>query len=217
MRITAQYATRKHVAVWRVLSASLPAVRQAPEDAEDGPPELLFIHGGHTSKVSDFSWNVSDDWVIASVAEDNILQARTALARPPLCAGSALLAAGAHAAWMAQGGCCRKSALRDLCHVTCMLWQPCGTANQALLARSRHHVLQQMHAGHVIFHGLTVWSGPGSRFGRWLKTYTRMTSRRPHEAVSASPLSWIGAVMIRRSHVGGVGYGRRLLPCACVL
>lgn len=47
---------------------------QSPEDAEDGPPELLFIHGGHTSKISDFSWNGNDDWVIASVAEDNILQ-----------------------------------------------------------------------------------------------------------------------------------------------
>ena len=95
------------VRVWPVLSASVPAVRQAPEDAEDGPPELLFIHGGHTSKVSDFSWNVSDDWVIASVAEDNILQARAALAGSPLCAGSALLAAGAHAAWVPQGACCR--------------------------------------------------------------------------------------------------------------
>jgi len=47
---------------------------QSPEDAEDGPPELLFIHGGHTSKVCDFSWNAQDPWVIASVAEDNILQ-----------------------------------------------------------------------------------------------------------------------------------------------
>ncbi|GAQ89441.1 Nucleosome remodeling factor subunit CAF1/NURF55/MSI1 [Klebsormidium nitens] len=47
---------------------------QTPEDAEDGPPELLFIHGGHTSKISDFSWNQNDDWVISSVAEDNILQ-----------------------------------------------------------------------------------------------------------------------------------------------
>ncbi len=47
---------------------------QSAEDAEDGPPELLFIHGGHTSKISDFSWNASDDWVVASVAEDNILQ-----------------------------------------------------------------------------------------------------------------------------------------------
>jgi histone-binding protein RBBP4 len=25
--------------------------QQSPQDAEDGPPELLFIHGGHTSKV----------------------------------------------------------------------------------------------------------------------------------------------------------------------
>ena len=47
---------------------------QTPEDAEDGPPELLFIHGGHTSKISDFSWNPCEDWVISSVAEDNILQ-----------------------------------------------------------------------------------------------------------------------------------------------
>ncbi len=47
---------------------------QTPEDAEDGPPELLFIHGGHTSKISDLAWNPNDDWVVASVAEDNILQ-----------------------------------------------------------------------------------------------------------------------------------------------
>lgn len=47
---------------------------QSPEDAEDGPPELLFVHGGHTSKVSDFTWNPNDDWVMSSVAEDNILQ-----------------------------------------------------------------------------------------------------------------------------------------------
>lgn len=47
---------------------------QDPEDAEDGPPELLFIHGGHTNKVSDFSWNANEPWVISSVAEDNILQ-----------------------------------------------------------------------------------------------------------------------------------------------
>ena len=48
--------------------------QQTPEDAEDGPPELLFIHGGHTAKISDFAWNGQDEWVVASVAEDNILQ-----------------------------------------------------------------------------------------------------------------------------------------------
>jgi len=47
---------------------------QSAEDAEDGPPELLFVHGGHTAKVSDFSWNLNDHWVVASVSEDNILQ-----------------------------------------------------------------------------------------------------------------------------------------------
>ena len=38
------------------------------------PPELLFIHGGHTNKVSELSWSLSEPWVLASVAEDNILQ-----------------------------------------------------------------------------------------------------------------------------------------------
>ncbi|XP_077246654.1 histone-binding protein MSI1-like isoform X2 [Tasmannia lanceolata] len=47
---------------------------QTAEDAEDGPPELLFVHGGHTDKISDFSWNRNEAWVISSVAEDNILQ-----------------------------------------------------------------------------------------------------------------------------------------------
>jgi histone-binding protein RBBP4 len=47
---------------------------QTPEDADDGPPELLFVHGGHTNKISDFSWNPNDPWVVCSVAEDNICQ-----------------------------------------------------------------------------------------------------------------------------------------------
>ncbi|TVU18586.1 hypothetical protein EJB05_34693, partial [Eragrostis curvula] len=47
---------------------------QTLEDAEDGPPELLFIHGGHTSEICDFSSNQCEDWVVASVAGDNILQ-----------------------------------------------------------------------------------------------------------------------------------------------
>uniref|UniRef100_A0A1J3D9S1 WD-40 repeat-containing protein MSI3 n=2 Tax=Noccaea caerulescens TaxID=107243 RepID=A0A1J3D9S1_NOCCA len=43
-------------------------------DAEDGPPELLFSHGGHKAKISDFAWNKDEPWVISSVAEDNSLQ-----------------------------------------------------------------------------------------------------------------------------------------------
>jgi len=47
---------------------------QSKEDAEDGPPELLFCHGGHTDNVADICWNPNDDWVMASVADDNVLQ-----------------------------------------------------------------------------------------------------------------------------------------------
>ena len=36
------------------------------------PPQ--FIHGGHTAKISDFSWNPNEPWVICSVSEDNIMQ-----------------------------------------------------------------------------------------------------------------------------------------------
>ncbi|KAJ0009991.1 hypothetical protein Pint_34303 [Pistacia integerrima] len=43
-------------------------------DAEDGPPELLFSHGGHKAKISDFSWNKNEPWVISSVADDNTVQ-----------------------------------------------------------------------------------------------------------------------------------------------
>jgi WD40 repeat protein len=34
----------------------------------------LFVHGGHTNKISDFSWNPANSWQICSVAEDNICQ-----------------------------------------------------------------------------------------------------------------------------------------------
>ncbi|RKP37932.1 WD40-repeat-containing domain protein [Dimargaris cristalligena] len=47
---------------------------QTPEDAEDGPPELLFVHGGHTSKISDVAWNPNEPWTMCSTAEDNICQ-----------------------------------------------------------------------------------------------------------------------------------------------
>ncbi|KAF7191886.1 Histone acetyltransferase [Pseudocercospora fuligena] len=47
---------------------------QTPEDAEDGPPEMLFMHGGHTNRISDFSWNKNDPWVMCSTGEDNLVQ-----------------------------------------------------------------------------------------------------------------------------------------------
>lgn len=47
---------------------------QTAEEKKDGPPELVFIHGGHTSRISDLSWNLNERLMMASVAEDNILQ-----------------------------------------------------------------------------------------------------------------------------------------------
>jgi histone-binding protein RBBP4 len=34
----------------------------------------LFMHGGHTNRVSDFAWNPNDPWVMVSAAEDNLIQ-----------------------------------------------------------------------------------------------------------------------------------------------
>jgi WD40 repeat protein len=61
----------RRVHVWDVARIGQP---QTALEAEDGPPELLFIHGGHTAKISDLCWNTTEDWVMASVGEDNILQ-----------------------------------------------------------------------------------------------------------------------------------------------
>lgn len=41
------------------------------EDAEDGPPEMLFIHGGHRANIPDFSWSPNEPFLMASVEEDN--------------------------------------------------------------------------------------------------------------------------------------------------
>ena len=46
----------------------------AEEQANEGPAELVFVHGGHTAKINDISWNPNDEWTLASVADDNVLQ-----------------------------------------------------------------------------------------------------------------------------------------------
>ncbi|CAJ0944761.1 unnamed protein product, partial [Mesorhabditis belari] len=69
--ILASSGTDRRLHVWDL---SKIGEDQSPEDAEDGPPELLFIHGGHTAKISDFSWNPNEPWVVCSVSEDNIMQ-----------------------------------------------------------------------------------------------------------------------------------------------
>lgn len=44
-----------------------------------------FIHGGHTAKISDFSWNPNEPWVICSVSEDNIMQVWQMVSEYVLC------------------------------------------------------------------------------------------------------------------------------------
>ncbi|WFC98420.1 Histone acetyltransferase type B subunit 2 [Malassezia yamatoensis] len=46
---------------------------QTAEDAEDGPAELLFVHGGHTSRPTDMAWSPQDPCKVATSAEDNIV------------------------------------------------------------------------------------------------------------------------------------------------
>ncbi|CXI50779.1 chromatin assembly factor 1 P55 subunit, putative [Plasmodium berghei] len=48
-------------------------IEQTYEDSQDGPPELIFIHGGHSSNVLDFSLNSSYSMMISSISEDNSL------------------------------------------------------------------------------------------------------------------------------------------------
>lgn len=71
--ILASCSADRRVAIWDL---SRIGMEQSEEDAEDGPPELLFLHGGHCSKVSDFSWLGAGvgEWTVSSVSEDNVLQ-----------------------------------------------------------------------------------------------------------------------------------------------
>ncbi|KAL0079471.1 WD40-repeat-containing domain protein [Phycomyces blakesleeanus] len=47
---------------------------QTAEEARNGPPELLYVHGGHKSRISDFGWNPASPWTLASTADDNVVQ-----------------------------------------------------------------------------------------------------------------------------------------------
>jgi len=71
--IIASSGTDRKLNVWDLSRVGMELIDGEPED---GPPELLFVHGGHTKQVTDFSWNPMDgqEWTVASVADDNMLQ-----------------------------------------------------------------------------------------------------------------------------------------------
>jgi len=73
--ILATAAADHRVCLWDLDRSNL---KQTPEEAAEGQPELLFVHGGHTDKIAELSFRPRSEekcpWLIASVAEDNVLQ-----------------------------------------------------------------------------------------------------------------------------------------------
>ncbi|KAF4677737.1 retinoblastoma binding protein [Perkinsus chesapeaki] len=61
----------RRVTIW-----DLARVGEEIEDANemDGPPEMVFVHGGHCSRVTDISWNQFEPTLVASTSEDNVVQ-----------------------------------------------------------------------------------------------------------------------------------------------
>lgn len=66
--VLASGGTDRRVKIWDISRLDSSA------DESEGAPELIFIHGGHSSRVSDIDWHPTMPWTIASVSEDNIIQ-----------------------------------------------------------------------------------------------------------------------------------------------
>ncbi|KAF7347509.1 Histone acetyltransferase type B subunit 2 [Mycena venus] len=70
--VFASASSDRRINIWDL---SQIGVEQTPDDQEDGPPELLFVHGGHTARPTDFCWapGESENWTTTSTSEDNIV------------------------------------------------------------------------------------------------------------------------------------------------
>ncbi|KAH8835098.1 WD40 repeat-like protein [Flagelloscypha sp. PMI_526] len=62
----------RRINIWDL---SMIGMEQTPDDQEDGAPELLFVHGGHTSRPTDFCWapHESENFTLTSASEDNVI------------------------------------------------------------------------------------------------------------------------------------------------
>ncbi|AMD20170.1 HCR020Cp [Eremothecium sinecaudum] len=60
----------RRVVIWDLTQIG---AEQAPDDADDGVPELMMMHAGHKSGVNEFSFNRQIPWLMGSVEEDNIV------------------------------------------------------------------------------------------------------------------------------------------------
>ncbi|KII93937.1 hypothetical protein PLICRDRAFT_171635 [Plicaturopsis crispa FD-325 SS-3] len=70
--VFASASSDRRINIWDLLQIG---VEQTPDDQEDGPPELLFVHGGHTARPTDFCWapGEGEKWTAASTSEDNVV------------------------------------------------------------------------------------------------------------------------------------------------
>lgn len=70
--VFASASSDRRINVWDLLQIG---VEQTPDDQEDGPPELVFVHGGHTARPTDFCWapGIGEEWTASSISEDNIV------------------------------------------------------------------------------------------------------------------------------------------------
>lgn len=55
----------------KVWDLSLHGQSQTAAEEEEGPPELIFIHGGHLGAISDLAWHPTLPWTLCSVSEDS--------------------------------------------------------------------------------------------------------------------------------------------------
>ena len=70
MSMFASSSSDRRVDIW-----DLSNIGKDTNNEEDiAPSELLFTHGGHTSRVADFDWNPNQELTIASASDDNIVQ-----------------------------------------------------------------------------------------------------------------------------------------------